>query len=111
MTPVEIRGVKVVARDATKFYKNCHRRAALCALKISKMNFHRIARHAGRAPVGSDSFLFARPRSAIRSLGRRGCGAMQRELGQGAVLLLRFLAPLLIRAEDPTRLMITPADG
>lgn len=36
MTPVEIRGVKVVTRDAPKIYKNCQRRSALCTKKISR---------------------------------------------------------------------------
>lgn len=36
MTLVEIRGVKVVTRDAPKIYKNCQRRSALRKKKISR---------------------------------------------------------------------------
>lgn len=34
MTPVEIRGVKVVTRDAPKIYKNCQRRSAVRTKKF-----------------------------------------------------------------------------
>lgn len=36
MTPVEIRGVKVVTRDAPKIYKNCQRGSAVRNEKISR---------------------------------------------------------------------------